>query len=429
MNKLIFSIIIMLLIGAGSVSSQEVIDGIVAIVGEDIILKSELLQTAQGFALQMGVNPRTDTDEFMRIKENVLQNMINEKIMLIKAEEDTITVDDQQVEAALEERIQALIQQAGSAERVESYFGAPIRKIKRDYRDDVREYLIVQRVQQSKLVEVQVTRREVETFYEMMKDSLPEIRPMVKLRHILISVTPGETANAEAMEQMQDIVDRLNRGESFESLARNYSEDPGTASRGGNLGFVERGTLYQAFEEAAFVLEPGELSDIVQTPVGLHLIQGVEKRGEQVNVRHILIRMEVSDLDYDAVYRRLNIIRERIIAGESFDDMASEFSEDRSTKENGGDLGWLPVGELQIEAFNSVVDSLEVGEISLPFETQYGYHIVMVEDRSESREYSMEEDWNRIMEMALNTKRQRVLAEWIDDVKKGVFVDIKQGML
>ena len=429
MNKLIFSIIIMLLIGAGSVSSQEVIDGIVAIVGEDIILKSELLQTAQGFALQMGVNPRTDTDEFMRIKENVLQNMINEKIMLIKAEEDTITVDDQQVEAALEERIQALIQQAGSAERVESYFGAPIRKIKRDYREDVREYLIVQRVQQSKLVEVQVTRREVETFYEMMKDSLPEIRPMVKLRHILISVTPGETANAEAMEQMQDIVDRLNRGESFESLARNYSEDPGTASRGGNLGFVERGTLYQAFEEAAFVLEPGELSDIVQTPVGLHLIQGVEKRGEQVNVRHILIRMEVSDLDYDAVYRRLNIIRERIIAGESFDDMASEFSEDRSTKENGGDLGWLPVGELQIEAFNSVVDSLEVGEISLPFETQYGYHIVMVEDRSESREYSMEEDWNRIMEMALNTKRQRVLAEWIDDVKKGVFVDIKQGML
>ena len=429
MNKLIFSIIIMLLIGAGSVSSQEVIDGIVAIVGEDIILKSELLQTAQGFALQMGVNPRTDTDEFMRIKENVLQNMINEKIMLIKAEEDTITVDDQQVEAALEERIQALIQQAGSAERVESYFGAPIRKIKRDYREDVREYLIVQRVQQSKLVEVQVTRREVETFYEMMKDSLPEIRPMVKLRHILISVTPGETANAEAMEQMQDIVDRLNRGESFESLARNYSEDPGTASRGGNLGFVERGTLYQAFEEAAFVLEPGELSDIVQTPVGLHLIQGVEKRGEQVNVRHILIRMEVSDLDYDAVYRRLNIIRERIIAGESFDDMASEFSEGRSTKENGGDLGWLPVGELQIEAFNSVVDSLEVGEISLPFETQYGYHIVMVEDRSESREYSMEEDWNRIMEMALNTKRQRVLAEWIDDVKKGVFVDIKQGML
>lgn len=429
MYKRFFMLFMISVFCAGSSRSQEILDGIAAIVGEEIILNSELIQTAQGFALQMGVDPREDEDEFARIKENVLQNMINERVMLIKAEEDTITVEDEQVEAALEDRIQSLIRQAGSPERVEAYFGIPIRKIKRDYREDVRDYLIVQKVQQGKLVGIQVSRREVETFFETMKDSLPEIRPMVKLRHILMPVTPGGSARIEAAAKMQDIIDRLNSGEDFEALARQYSEDPGTSSRGGNLGFVERGMLYQAFEEAAFRLEPGQLSEIVETPVGLHLIQGVEKRGEQVSVRHILIRMEVSDLDYDTVYRQLSEIRERALSGEAFGDLAGEFSEDLSTKDLGGDLGWLPVGELQIEAFNSVVDTLDPGEISVPFETQYGYHVVMLEDRHEARAYSLEEDWDRLMEMARNTKTQRVLADWIEEVKKGVYIEIKEDIL
>ena len=409
--------------------SQEILDGVVAIVGDKMILRSELLQTAQGYALQMGIDPETNQGGFENLKRQVLRNLVDEKVMLAQAVIDTITVEDEQVEAALEDRIQALIRQAGSKERVENYFGTTINKIKRNYREEVRDYLIVQRVQQEKLMGIQVSRHEVITFYETMKDSLPEKRPMVRLRHIMMQIRPGETARQAAMERIQEIRRRLNEGEDFQELARAYSEDPGTASRGGNLGFVERGTLFQSFEEVAFQMSPGTISNVVETPVGLHLIQVVEKRGEQVNVRHILIRLGVDDLDEEAVYNRLADVRSRAQAGEDFGTLASAHSDDESTKEQGGDLGWLPPEELQIEAFKGVVDTLEVGEISLPFKTPYGYHIVKLENRRGAGSYSLDEDWLQIREMALNMKRQNTLREWLDEIKKGMYIEMKEDMI
>ena len=151
---------------------------------------------------------------------------------MIKAKEDTVTVEDQQVESALEARIDNLIQQLGSKEKVEAYFGIPIKKIKRDYREDVREQLTIQILQQEKLREVQISRREIEDFYITMKDSLPKKKPMVKLRHILIQIIPGEGARKQAYAQIRDVQNQLLKGADFEEMARNYSEDPGTASRG-----------------------------------------------------------------------------------------------------------------------------------------------------------------------------------------------------
>jgi peptidyl-prolyl cis-trans isomerase SurA len=408
---------------------QEVVDGIVAIVGDEIILRTELLQATQAFAVQMGMNPRTQLQELEKLKKDILQNLIHEKVLLAKAEEDTITVDDQQVEAELEARVQGLIQQLGSKEKVEAYFGSPIKKIKRDYRDDIRKHLIVQAVQQSKFRDVQISRPEVEDFYESMKDSLPEKEAMVKLRHILMEVQSGEESRQKAVERLREIQGLLRQGENFEELARKYSEDPGTAERGGALGFVERGTLFQSFEETAFQLQPGEVSDIVETPVGLHLIQMVEKRGDKANMRHILIRLEVTQQDEREVIEQMNHIRERLLAGEDFIQLVNEYSEDASTKEEGGDLGWLPLEQLQIEAFKSAVDTLQEGQTSKPFRTQFGYHIIKLEGRREARVLSLEEDWEQIKEWALNMKKQRVLDQWIKEIKKDLYIEIKEDLL
>ena len=409
--------------------AQEVLEGIVAIVGDEIILHTQLIQAAQGFALQMGVNPRAQPEEFEKIKDNILQNLINEKVLLAKAIEDTVTVDDQQVESALESRIEELTQQLGSKERVEAYFGSPIRKIKRDYRDEIRKQLIVSTVQQEKLRDIKVSRSEVTSFYETMKDSLPDQKPRVKIRHILIDVRPGESAKQQAMERMREIQERIRQGEDFSELAKLYSEDPGTASNGGALGFVEKGTLFQSFEETAFQMEPGEISDVVETPVGLHLIQLIEKRGDKASMRHILIRVEVTSVDENTVLETLRQIRERVLAGESFEELAKEYSQDETTKELGGDLGWLPPDQLQIEAFKSAIDTLQTDEITRPFKTQFGYHIVKLEGRSEARKVSLEEDWEQVEYWALSTKRQKVIEEWIAELRKKIYIKINEDML
>lgn len=409
--------------------SQEVLDGIVAIVGDQIILRTELLQTTQGFALQMGLNPTTQANEIEKLKKDVLQNLINEKVMLIKAKEDTITVEDQQVESALEARIDNLIQQLGSKEKVEAYFGMPIKKIKRDYREDVREQLIIQTLQQQKLREVQISRRETEEFFTTMKDSLPKKKPTVKLRHILLQIVPGEGARKQALSRIREIQKQLLNGADFQEMAKIYSEDPGTAKRGGNLGFVERGTLFQEFEEAAFQLEPGEISDVVETSVGFHLIQMVERRGDKINVRHILIRLDTSESDEAYTYQKAEEIRNRVMAGEDFGELAKTFSDDQSSKEAGGDLGWLPVEELQIEAFKNVVDTLEVGEVSQPFKTRFGIHIVKLEGRQKERKISLNDDYEQIREWALNLKRQKVLNNWVEELKKDIYIEIKEDLL
>ncbi len=432
MKKIIFTkfvIVTVLLVNSTLLLAQQVLDGIAAIVGDEIILRTELLQTAQGFAVQMGIDPATQTKKFEKLKKDVLNNLINEKILLAKAKEDTITVEDQRVEAALEGRIQELIKRLGSKEKVEAYFGAPIKKIKKDYREDIRDQLIVQTLQQKKLRSVQVFRSEVERFYETMKDSLPERKPMVKLRHILLEVRPGEATKQRAMARIGDIQSKLNQGESFEKLTKQYSEDPGTAEGGGDLGFVERGTLFHSFEEAAFSLKPGEVSDVVETPVGLHLIQMVEKRGDKVRLRHILIRLETTPQDAKAVLDTLNKIRNKALAGEDFGKLAKEYSQDVSTKEQGGDLGWMPMEQLQIEVFKNAVDTLKIGQISRPFKTRFGYHIVKLEGKKTARKFSLKGDWDQIREWALNAKRQKVLNQWIDELKKNIYIEVKKDVL
>jgi peptidyl-prolyl cis-trans isomerase SurA len=412
-----------------NLQGQEIIDGIVAVVGDQIILKSEIQQMAQFYAFQMGINPAEQKDKFRTLKNEILQNLIDDRILLAKANEDTVTIDDQKVEAELENRIQAMIQQLGSKEKLEAQFGAPIKKIKRDNREEVKKMLIVRELQNKKYRGLQVSRREVEAFYESVKDSLPDKKPMVKLSQILLRIHPGEASREDAIGRIRAIQERLKHGEDFGELARRYSEDPGTAKRDGELGFVERGTLFPSFEEAAFKLDAGQTSDIVETPIGFHLIQMVEKRGDKINVRHILIRIEKSSADDKQVYERLNKIRKRALDGEDFSKLAQECSDDTTTKAQRGELGWFALDDIQIEEFKNAVDTLKTGEISAPFQTQFGYHIVKLEDKREKRKYNLEEDYDDFKVKALEMKMQKLRKQWINELKKTIYIQVKEDMI
>ncbi len=428
-SQIIF-LIFMIMSLISTLLGQEVLECIVAIVGDKAILKSELMSTSQAIALQYGIDPNTEPEKFKRLTRSVLENMINENVLLAKAEEDTITVDDQTVEKELDARIQSFIDQLGSKEKVEKYFGESVNKIKRDYREVIKNQLIVQKVQSRRLMEVQISRREVEQFFNAIKDSLPEIGRQVNLRHILLAFKPGTKARDYALERMREIRKRIENGESFEKLAAQFSEDPATASDGGDLGFIERGTLFQSFEEAAFRLSrPGEISEIVESPVGLHLIKLVEKRGNRVHVKHILIRLSVTDVDESEIYNKILELRNRALAGEDFGALASEFSDDPDTKDSGGSLGWQLVDDFQIKEFKDAVDTLKEGEISLPFKTKFGYHIVKVEGIREKRRYSLKEDWEQIKGFALQRKRQKVLGEWLQELRNNIYIDIKEDLL
>lgn len=405
--------------------AQEVLDRIVATVDDKIILQSELSQYAYQLAIQMGIDPRRDPAKFEALRTNALESLVDQKAMLVKAAEDSVVVDERQVDQVLDERIKAMTQQLGSEEKVEEYFGQPMRKIRRTLRRDISEAMLVRTLQQKKFREVKISRREVEQFYHAMKDSLPGIKESARLSHILLNIQAGEEATKAARAKAEELLTRIRAGENFAELAGKFSEDPGSQKRGGELGFIQRGDFVREFEEAAFALQPGEISGLVQSQFGIHIIQMIDRRGEKINVRHILIRVAMSAGDENRTAEKLKNLREEIVSGKiKFEDAAKQYSNDLTTNEKGGDLGWFEIDQLQVPEFVDVAKSLKPGEISQPIKTQFGYHIVRVDERREPRDFNLKEDWDQIEDMALNFKAEQEFRKWVDALKKDLYIKI-----
>ncbi|MFQ5863748.1 MAG: peptidylprolyl isomerase [bacterium] len=427
MRRFLSLILLSLVILIKSLWSQEVVDRIVAIVDDNIILQSELYQYTYNLALQLGLDPQKEPDKFDRLREETLSNLITQKVLLVRAKEDSIVVNDKQVEEVLENQIQQMVAQLGSEKRVEEYFNLTMREIKRDFRDEVREGLLVRTLRDKKDREVQISRREVEAFYKAYRDSLPEVKESLKISHILLKVEPSEAAINEARKKAEEILSRIKNGESFAELAKDFSEDPGSASKGGDLGFIERGDFVREFEEVAFLLNPGEISDIVRTRFGLHIIQLIEKRGEKINTRHILIRLDTSPEDETVTVEKLKSFKKQIENGEAtFEELVQKYSNDESTVAKGGDLGWFQVDQFQIESFRKAILGLEVGEISDPVKTKFGYHLIRLDARRPARKLNISEDWEQIEQWALNLKRQREFEKWVADITKDVYIEVKE---
>ncbi len=427
-----FAMVVVLLLttaAAAVAQHQQVLDGIAAIVDDDIILISEVSQGAYLLAMQLGIDPTRQTAEFEKLKKETLDNLITQKVLLTEAEAETVKVDENQVNQLLDQQMKGLLQQLGSEKKIEEYFGQPVSKVRRSYREEIENNLKIRNLQQQKFADLKVNRREVEQFFATHKDSLPSLTESVNISHILIQVKPSSEAEQQAFEFAQKLRKRILAGEDFATLAKQYSQDPGSASRGGELGFMSRGDFVPEFETAAFALEPGQVSDIVKTRFGYHIIQCIDKRGDKINVRHILISVPVLAKDEQAALKKITEIRREIVeGGKSFEEMARKYSDDETSKEQGGLLGWFEMDKFSETAqeFRAVAETLKVGEVSAPFKTKYGYHILRMNARQEARPLSLEKDWDKIEAMALEMKRRKRFKEWVDQLKKRIYIEVKE---
>ncbi len=423
-NKLKTFLLVCILVNSSNLGSQ-VVDGIAAVVGDEIIMKSEVDQFAQTQALRMRIDPTRNPSRYESIWRRTLKTLVDQKILLDRAELDSIEISDREIDEALDNQIDGIIQRAGSREKVEEIIGYSINRLRRNYREEIRKQKLVDRVQQLKFNDLSVNRREVEEFFAEYSDSLPELKPAVRISHILKEVVAGSDAENSAYQKADSLLALLKNGSDFGEIALKYSDDLNSAANGGELGFMKRGTLVPKFEEASYSLSPDSISEIVRTEFGYHIIKMIERRGEKINVKHILIMAKTGKSDDDRVLSLLNEIREKIKSGDQFENMAAEYSDDPEVNTNNGDLGWLDLSSLNIAQFASVLDTLKVGNISAPFKTDFGYHIVKKVDFSEGGPLSLEKNWYEIETMVTRNKRLKVYNEWLNSIRDEVYIDIK----
>lgn len=404
---------------------QQVLDKVVAVVDNEIILLSELDFQTNLLAAQRKIDPGTPG-----LRDQVLKAMIDDKLVYAQANFDSIIVSDDEVNSRIDYQIEMFKQQYGSKEKVEQMYGMTIEKIKRELRDEVRKNIMVQRLQEKNFANVETSRREVEVFFDTYKDSIGMIPEKVKISHIFRNPKATDRIKEKYRITTQSILDSIKAGADFSEMAKRYSEDPGSAVQGGDLGFVKRGVFYPEFESAAFLLNDGQISEVVESPVGFHIIQLLERRGESIHTRHILIKIKVDDAADLKTIEFLTDVRDSVIRGfTSFSDCAKKYSEDKETSVFGGSLGTFYLNQLD-KALLDIVSKLKEGEISFPRRIEYsassyGYHIVYLEKKTPQHLANLEQDYSEIKKLADEYKRQRKYDEWIEELKKKIFWEIR----
>ncbi len=406
------------------------LDAIVAVVGKHPIFKSSIDAQAEMFLLQKGLT-NVDPDTLMALRKQVLESEINEKLLLAKADEDSVTVTEQEVDNQIDDQIKGLVTRFGSEAEVERQYGHTIAELKAspDLRERTRESLIVQQERFKVLPPAtSISRQDVEKFYQLFKDSLPDIGAEVELATIVELVKPLPNQKEHSRELAEAIVDSLRHGADFALMAKRYSQDV-TASSGGDLGAsYPRGTFLPAFEEAAFKLKPGEISDVVETEQGFHIIKLIERRGEEVHVAQILIKPTVNAMDEAAVRDSLLALRDSANNGADFGVLAQNHSDDAETRSFGGTLGRIRLEDLGPEQ-RAVVDSLKAGGISDPIHIAYpggktGFQIVKLIRTIPEHKTSLDEDYHELEQAALQWKQSQDLTRWLAHARTTIYVDV-----
>jgi len=410
-----------------------VADEIVAVVGQNMILESQLEAQYQQAKMQGMI-----TTGAQEAKCRILENLLFENLMLNQADLDSIVISDSQVEMSLDQRLRYFISQFGSQEKLEEFYQKSIIEIKNEFRDLVRKQLLVEEVQRSITENIFVTPSEVKSYFrDIPEDSIPLINSEVEVSQIVKMPPITMEQKKEVKERLRELRRRIMDGESFSTLAILYSEDPGSASKGGELGFYGRGELYPEFEAVAFKLNVGETSDIVETDAGFHIIQMIERKGEYVNVRHILLQTKVSPVSLGMAKRELDsiasLIREDKI---SFEEAVERYSDDPN-KSGGGILINPMTGTIKFEMdqldpqVSFTIDKLDVDEISnaVPMKTEEGkdaYRILLLKARMEPHRANLKEDYYRIYGWALGQKKERVMKEWLNGNAGNAYIRINK---
>jgi peptidyl-prolyl cis-trans isomerase SurA len=436
MKKLKASLLVVLTLLGFSLLAQNdkgmVIDEVIAVVGKNFILHSDIesqyLQVKMQYGLAEGGFP---------LRCNLLENMMFQKLLVNQAMVDSVIVTEAQVDERIERNLRYFISQFGSRAKLEEYYKKSFSEIKEELKDPVKDQLLSEIMQERITQNVVVTPGEVKAYFEEIPvDSLPLIPAEYELQEIvkIPQITEKETMDARA--RLNGFRDRILKGESFTTLAVLYSEDPGSMTKGGELGFFARGDMYPEFEAAAFSLKPGEISPIVKTKAGFHILQLIERRGEMINVRHLLIQPKPSTQTIMEAKLLLDSVYTLILENKMTVDSAAKVFSDYPSKNSGGTMINPYTGTALFEAEHLdkslifAVERLKMGEISkpLPMSTDEGknaYRLVYLKNIRPPHKANMRDDYDKIQRAALENKKAEVIEKWMNDKIKNTYIKIK----
>jgi peptidyl-prolyl cis-trans isomerase SurA len=433
--RLVLITIFTILTGLDAVNAQKLVESVAAIVGNEVIYLSDVENTVTDMRRS---GNRSSVDQ---LRCSVFEELLISKLFLDQARIDSIVVTDDMVEGELNMRINDAIRQAGSEEALSDYFKKSMIEIKRDIRKVLMEQQIIAEVQMKIAENISLTPNELKRFVSSIpKDSLPVIPAKVQISIIQLDPPENEENKAAARQKLLDIRSEILAGKSFNVLAVLNSEDPGSAINGGEIGYKTRGELEKEYADAAFSLTKNTVSKIVETKYGFHIIQMIDRKGDLVNSRHILVRPKVTTREAERAILKLDSIA-RLIRKDSlkFETAAIRFSTHKDSRINGGKLvstnpssriNWFTLDELNKEMY-IVVRDLKVGEISNPFRTNdengnVVFRIVRLDDEIPAHRANLKDDYQYLYNTALMNKRNNSYDTWIRNKIETTYLKISE---
>jgi peptidyl-prolyl cis-trans isomerase SurA len=407
-----------------------VVDKIIAKVDNYIVIKSELERAYQDY-LTNGGTPSAQA------KCQYFAMLVRNKLMMAKAEIDSVLVLDAEVDLNTENRMQMILAQSGlTAGELEALYGKTMEQMQLELREQIREQMVVSKMEQTMTADVAVTPAEVKRFFNKIpKDSLPYFSASVEVGQIVRIAKISDEQENETKAKLIDIRNRILGGEDFSKLAKEYSDDPSVISNGGEMGWSGRGRMVPEYEATAFKLKPGEISMPFRSQFGFHIMQLIERRGNEYQTRQILMSPEPSESDLADAEHFLDSIRSLILHDSiKFQNAAKEFSDDVQTKGNGGFFSDPDGGvRLQVDELDPIIffkiDSMQVGDISGPIayrtdEGKSAARILFYKSRIPPHQASLEDDWTKIYAATLNEKKDRILQKWFQKARGDVFINL-----
>lgn len=439
MNKLsvkkVSLLLLFMLVGLTVKAQDNVIDEVVWVVGDEAILKSDVENERLNAQYE---GRRFDGDPYCVIPEELAV----QKLFLHQAEIDSIEVSEQEVIQKVEQQTAWLIEQIGSKEKMEEYYNKTSSQIREMLRENIRNGLIVQQMQRELVGDIKLTPAEVRNYFKNLSpDSIPSIPTQVEVQIITREPKIKEEEIERVKKTLREFTDRIYKGESFSMLARFYSEDPGSARRGGEYGFTGRGELTPEFANVIFnMTDPKKISKVFETEYGYHIAQLIEKRGDRVSYRHILMKPKVDEAEIEEALNKLDTLANDIRKGKvTFDEAATWVSQDKDTKNNHGLLANPQTGTSRFEMQHlagmvsqevaKVVEGMQIGEISKPFTmiNSKGKEvcvIVKLKNRIDAHKATITEDYQRLKSMVTAKRSEEKLQEWIVEKQKTTYVRI-----
>jgi peptidyl-prolyl cis-trans isomerase SurA len=420
MKKIILPLLFVILTGtlfAQTPQTGLVMDKVVARVGNMMIMQSDV--NGQ-MALWASKDPSVKLEDIEKQKQ-MLDMIIDEKLIIAKAIEDSMDVTEAQINQTWDIYLQNMIQEIGSEKRIEQLYGMSIPEIRQRMKIEIRNKQLSDMVKEKEFGSLKITRNDVEKFYDAYKDSIPDIPESIELFHIIKKITAKASAKEDAYQFALKIRDSILKGGDFGEYAKKYSDDVYSKPEGGNLGWFEKSKLFPEFVKGASSINTGEVSMPIETPLGYHLVQTIEKTETQLNTRHILFKIGKSENDRIETMDFLKKLKDSVDKGASFENLARKYSDDKDTKGYGGAIGINPM-----EAFPSTIQALlkelKDGQVSepMPYEAD-SYQLLYRKRTIKPHKANLTDDYKRIEQYALVYKQNQMLKDWVQKLRKTLY--------